>query len=208
MPFYRNHVYPRLVDALGDPEPIRQVRRRLLPLARGMVLEVGAGSGANFAHYDSARVTKLYALEPNATMVRMAERRRDQVDLDIEFLGLPGEAIPLADDAVDTVVSTFTLCSIAGVFTALAEARRVLRPGGRLIFFEHAISPDPGVRRWQERWAPIQHRLFEGLRLMCDAAAYITEGGFEIQEIDTAYLASFPKSWTYFCWGTATRGTR
>src|SRR5262249_35409005 len=152
MPFYRDRIYPHLVSMLGDPKPIRELRRRVVPLAQGEVLEVGVGSGANFVHYDPARVSKLYALEPNPGMIRLAERQRRRTELDVEFLGLPGERIPLEDATVDTVVSTFTLCTIPGVAEAIRGIRRVLRPGGKLIFLEHGLSPDPRVRRWQERW--------------------------------------------------------
>ena len=108
MPFYRDHIYPYLVDRLGDPPPIRKVRRQIIPLAEGKVLEIGVGSGANFIHYDPERVSKLYALEPNPGMIRLAEKQRRRTKLNVEFLDLPGERIPLTDGAVDTVVSTFT----------------------------------------------------------------------------------------------------
>src|SRR5207245_2021323 len=161
-PFYRDHVYPQLVRVLGDPEPIREVRKRIVPLARGEVLEIGVGPGVNFAHYDPTRVSKVYALEPNAGMVRLAERQRRATELDVEFLDLPGERIPLGDGSVNTVVSTFTLCTIPGVAEALRGVRRVLKPDGTLVFFEHGRSPDPRVRRWQEWTEPIPHWLFEG----------------------------------------------
>src|SRR5204863_6604671 len=115
MPFYRDHVYPQIVRALGDPPPIREVRQRIVAWAEGRVLEIGVGPGVNFAHYDPAKVSKIYALEPNRQMVRFAERQGRTTALDIEFLGLPGERIPLEDDSVDTVVTTFTLCTIPGV---------------------------------------------------------------------------------------------
>jgi len=203
MAFYRDHIYTHLVDRLGNPPPIREIRQRILPLAKGIVLEIGVGSGVNFAYYDPRKVTRLYALEPNARMIRLAERRRLQTQLDIQFVGLPGERIPLGDGTVDTVVSTFTLCTIPGVLEALRGIGRVLRRDGRIIFFEHAISPDPHIRRWQNRWAPILFRVFEGLRLTRDIPALLAEGGFHIERMEAAYLAAFPKSWAYFCWGTA-----
>jgi len=203
MPFYRDYVYTYLVDSLGNPEPIREVRQRILPLAQGTVLEIGVGSGVNFAYYDPSKVTKLYALEPNARMIRLAERRRIRTNMDIEFLDLPGERIPLGDGTVDSVVSTFTLCTIPGVLEALRGIARVLRPNGKLIFFEHALSPDRQIRRWQNRWAPIHHRLFEGLHITRDIPALLVDGGFHIEQMERAYLAYFPKSWTCFCWGTA-----
>ena len=203
MPFYRDHVYPHLVSLLGDPKPIREIRQQVVPLAQGTVLEIGVGPGVNFAHYDPARVSKVYALEPNPGMMRLAEEQRRRVELDVEFLGLPGERIPLADSTIDTVVSTFTLCTIPGVLEAIRGMARVLRSDGKLIFFEHGLSPNPRVRRWQ-RWSePIPHWVFEGCHLTRDIPSLITQGGFQIQDIDAAYLASFPKSWSYCWWGTA-----
>jgi len=203
MPLYRDHVYPHLVSVLGDPKPIKEIRQRVVPLAQGKVLEIGVGPGVNFPHYDPARVSKVYALEPNPGMMRLAEEQRRRVELDIEFLGLPGERIPLEDSAVDTVVSTFTLCTIPGVLEAIRGMARVLRSGGKLIFFEHGLSPDPRVQRWQ-RWSePIPHFVFEGCHVTRDIPTLIAQGGFQIQDIDAAYLASFPKSWSYCWWGTA-----
>ncbi len=190
---------------LGDPKPMREIRRRLVRLAQGEVLEIGVGPGVNFVHYDPARVNKVYALEPNPGMIRLAEQQRRRTKLDVEFLSLPGERIPLEDGTVNTVVSTFTLCTIPGVVEAIRGLRRVLRPGGKLIFFEHGLSPDPQVERWQ-RWSePIPHWLFEGCHVTRDIPSLITQGGFEIQEIEAAYLAPFPKSWSYCWWGTAIR---
>ena len=203
MSLYMDRIYPYLVSRMGDPQPIREIRQRIIPLAQGAVLEVGAGSGANFAHYDPVRVTKLYALEPNPGMIRLAERERRRSKLDIQFLDLPGERIPLNDDSVDSIVSTFTLGTIPDVLAALRGMRRVLRPGGRLIFFELGLSPDEQVRRWQVRCEPIAHWLFGGLHLTRDIPLVLTQGGFEVESVETTYLAAFPKSWTYGVWGTA-----
>jgi ubiquinone/menaquinone biosynthesis C-methylase UbiE len=203
MPFYKNRIYPHLVSMLGNPEPIRHVRQRIVPLAQGEVLEIGVGSGANFIHYDPARVSTVYALEPNPGMIRLAERQRRWTELDVEFLDLPGERIPLEDGTIDTVVSTFTLCTIPGVVDAIRGIGRVLRPGGTLIFLELGLSPDPHVRRWQERWEPIHHWVYAGLYLTRDIPTLLTDGGFRIEQMDTAYLARFPKSWAHCCWGTA-----
>ena len=163
MAFYRDRVYPAIVKALGDPEPIRAVRKRLIPRATGIVLEIGVGPGANFEHYDAGRVKRLYALEPNPGMVRYAERQCVGTGLDVSFLGLPGERIPLEDAAVDTVVSTFTLCTIPGVVDALKGIRRVLKAEGRFLFFEHGRSPDAPVRRWQRLSEPLTRLVFEEL---------------------------------------------
>jgi SAM-dependent methyltransferase len=203
MAFYRNRVYPCLVNTLGDPQPIQAVRRRIIPLAQGDVLEIGVGSGANLPHYEPGTVRKLYALEPNPGMIRLAERQGRRTGMAIEFLDLPGGRIPLGEGSTDTVVSTFTLCTIPGVVDAIRDVGRVLRSSGTLIFFELMRSPDPAVRRWQQWWEPLHHRVYAGLSLTRDIPALLTEGGFTIERMDTAYLARFPKSWTYCCWGTA-----
>ncbi len=200
---YKDSIYPYLVDTLGDPSPIRRIRRQIVSRAEGNVLEIGAGSGANFGHYDPRKVSKLYALEPNPGMIRLADRQRRKTKLDIEFLDLPGERIPLEDKAVDTVVSTFTLCTIPDIATAIRGIVRVLRPGGKLIFFELGLSPDVSVERWQKRLEPIFYWMFQGLYLTRDIPALIREGGFQIEHIETGYLASFPKSSSYCWWGVA-----
>jgi SAM-dependent methyltransferase len=203
MPFYRDHVYPHLVRILGNPKPVQKIRQHLVPLAQGKVLEIGVGPGVNFVHYDPARVRKVYALEPNPGMIRRAEQQRRRTALNVEFLDLPGERIPLADASVDTVVSTFTLCTIPGVVEAIQGIGRVLKPGGQFIFFEHGLSPDPRVRRWQERTDPLFQWAFEGCHVTRDIPFLIRQGGFKIDQMDTAYLAPFPKSGSYFFWGVA-----
>ena len=208
MPFYKDHVYPYLVSALGNPKPIDDIRRRIVPLAQGSVLEIGVGPGVNFTHYDPARVTNVYALEPNPGMLRRAEEQQRQTEIKIEFLDLPGERIPLADASVDTVVSTFTLCTIPGVVEAIQGVRRVLKPGGKLIFFEHGLSPDSAVQRWQKRSEPLFRWAFEGCHVTRDIPALIGKGGFDIEQIDAGYLSPFPKSGSYCWWGVAQPGLR
>jgi len=203
MPFYRDYIYPHLVDMLGDPSPIRKVRQQIISMAQGNVLEIGVGSGANFIHYDATKVNKLYALEPNLGMIRLAERQRHRTKLNIEYLDLPGERIPLGDGTVDAVVSTFTLCTIPGIVEAIRGISRVLRPDGRLIFFELGLSPDPAVQRWQKRLEPIHHWLFQGLHLTRDIPSLIVQGGFQIIQMEAGYLTKFPKSLSYCWWGTA-----
>ncbi len=206
MPFYRDHIYPRLVSALGDPKPIREVRQRMIPLAQGEVLEIGVGPGVNFVLYDPKKVSKVYALEPNPGMIRLAEQHR-RTELNVEFLDLPGERIPLGDGSVDTVVSTFTLCTIPGVADAIRGIGRVLRPGGQFLFFEHGLSPDICVRRWQERTEPLFQWAFEGCHVTRDIPALIKEGGFRVERMETGYLARFPKSGSYCFWGVARPGS-
>jgi len=205
MPFYRDRVYPHLVSMLGNPKPIENIRQRVVPWAQGEVLEIGVGPGVNFVHYDRAKVAKIYALEPNPGMLRRAEEQRRRTQLDIEFLDLPGERIPLPDASVDTVLSTFTLCTIPGVVAAIEGVGRVLRPDGKFIFFEHGLSPDSSVGRWQERTEPFFQWAFEGCHVTRDIPALIQEGGFKIGQMDTGYLAPFPKCGSYCFWGVAQR---
>jgi ubiquinone/menaquinone biosynthesis C-methylase UbiE len=201
--FYKERIYPHLVSALGNPKPIAEIRKRIVPLAQGDLLEIGVGPGVNFPHYDSARVKKVYALEPNRGMLRRADKQRRNTNLEVEFLDLPGESIPLADMSVDTVVSTFTLCTIPGVVEAIQGLRRVLKPGGKFIFFEHGLSPDTSVQSWQKRTEPLFQWAFEGCHVTRNIPALITEGGLKIEQMDTGYLAPFPKCGSYCFWGVA-----
>jgi ubiquinone/menaquinone biosynthesis C-methylase UbiE len=203
MAFYRDRVYPKLVSKWGDPPPIRDRRRELLAQAEGTVLEIGVGPGVNFAHYVPAKVRKIYALEPNPGMVRLAEQKLQRTPLDVEFLGLPGERIPLPDSSIDTVVSTFTLCTIPGVMDALGGIARVLRPEGRLIFYEISVSPEAHVRRWQSWWEPVHRWVFAGLYLTRDIPSLLERAGFRVLQAETGYVTPLLKAWSHCCWGTA-----
>jgi SAM-dependent methyltransferase len=208
MPFYRDYIYPYLVDRFGDPPPIRKIRVQIIPFAKGNVLEIGVGSGANFPHYDPRRVNKLYALEPNVGMIWRAKKKQRRTKLNIQYLDLSGEHIPLEDETVDTVVSAFTLCTIPDVAMAIRELTRVLKPDGRLIFFELGRAPEPGVQSWQMRLEPICHWLFQGLFLTRDIPSSLDKGGFQIRQMEQGYVAQFPKSLSYCWWGSAVRRFR
>ena len=203
MPFYRDTIYPHLVNLLGDPAPIKKIRQQIIPLAEGNVLEIGVGSGANFIHYDPTKVRKLYAIEPNLGMIRLAEKQQRRTKLNIEYLDLPGERIPLEDETVDTVVSTFTLCTIPDIKTAIGGIARVLKPDGKLLFFELGLAPDPRVQHRQRQLEPIFHSLFQGLHLTRDIPALLVQGGFQVKQMEKGYLAQFPKSASYCWWGIA-----
>ena len=203
MSFYRNRVYPQIVSALGNPKPIDDIRRRMISLAHGEVLELGVGPGVNFPYYDPGTVSKVFALEPNPGMLQRAEEHRRRIEIDVEFIDLPGEHIPLDDNSVDTVVSTFTMCTIPGLDEALRGVGRVLRPDGQLIFFEHGLAPDPAVQRWQKRVEPFFKLAFEGCHVTRRIPSTIANSGFKIDKLDEGYLAPFPKSGTYCFWGVA-----
>jgi len=206
MPFYRNRIYPHLVNALGNPKPIADVRERIIPLAQGDVLEIGVGPGVNFPLYNREKVKKVYALEPNPGMFRRADEQRRRSSLQVDFIDVPGERIPLANASVDTVVSTFTLCTIPGVMDAIRGLQRVLKPDGQFIFFEHGLAPDASVQKWQKRTEPFFKFAFEGCHVTRNIPELITQNGFGIEQKEEAYLAPFPKSGSYCFWGVARPG--
>jgi ubiquinone/menaquinone biosynthesis C-methylase UbiE len=173
-----------------------------VPLAWGRVLEVGMGPGLNLPFYDRSKVDKVWGLEPSAGMRRKAGDRLAATDLDVELLDLPGEQIPLDDDSVDTVVLTYTLCSIPDGERALEQMRRVLTPGGLLVFCEHGEAPDASVRRWQRRMDPVWKRVAGGCHLGRPIPSMLTDAGFHIDSIECGYLPG-PKVAAYEYWGTA-----
>lgn len=201
MGLYREHILPHLVDrACGTPE-LRRWRARVADGLVGTVVEIGFGSGLNVDAYPSD-VTLVYAVEPAAVARRLAERRIAASNVRVEHIGLRGEAIPLDDDSCDSALSTFTLCTIPDVQRALAELRRVLRPGGRFHFLEHGLSPDSSVAAWQRRLEPMQKRLADGCHLTRDAAELVQAAGFELERIDARY-ARGPKPWSWLTEGVA-----
>lgn len=165
----------------------------IVPTARGAVLEIGAGSGRNLPFYDPARVTQLWALEPNGAMRCLAPDQHSASGLQVDWLDAPAEDIPLPRDSVDTVVATYTLCSIDAPAVAIAEIRRILRPGGRLLFSEHGASPEPQVRRWQDRLNGLNCRFCLGCNINRRPDRAIGNAGFRSDRLDTGYPEGVPK---------------
>src|ERR1700744_5160141 len=151
MGFYDRHILPRLLDAAMSTKPITYQRKKVVPRAQGRVLEIGFGAGHNLPFYDASKVSHLWALEPSAQMRTRATERVAASPIALDYLGLSGESIPLGNEEADTVLITYTMCSIPDVAKALGEMRRVLKPTGRMIFCEHGEAPDAGVQRWQRR---------------------------------------------------------
>jgi ubiquinone/menaquinone biosynthesis C-methylase UbiE len=199
--FYGRYILPFLTDvAMGNRIASRE-RARWVPRARGIVLEIGAGSGRNGPFY-SREVEKLVALEPAEELRRLARPRMVELPFAVEFLPDPAERIPLGDGAVDAVVSTWTLCTVADPPRALAEVRRVLRASGRLIFVEHGRSPDRGVVAWQDRLTPLWRRVAGGCHLNRPIADLVRRGGFAIEELEISY-APGPRVAAYLYRGIA-----
>jgi ubiquinone/menaquinone biosynthesis C-methylase UbiE len=201
MGFYNDIILPRLCDLAMRNKQLVPFRERVIGTAEGRVLEIGVGSGLNLPFYRRS-VSELVALEPAPRLVDMARGASRANTMPITFLEASAEAIPLDAHSVDTVVTTWTLCSIPLAATALAEMRRVLRPGGRLLFVEHGQAPDEGVRRWQDRLTPIWRCCAGGCHLNRPIAAMIGEAGFRIDRIETGYIPG-PRPMTFMYEGSA-----
>jgi ubiquinone/menaquinone biosynthesis C-methylase UbiE len=205
MSWYERRILPRLIHWTCGVRPIRRQREKVVPGAAGEVLELGFGSGANLPFYDRGAVTRVWALEPSPEMWRLAEPAVRDSAIPVEFLEAPAEEVPLPDGSVDCVLATYTLCSVPDVGAAMREARRVLRPGGRVIFCEHGRAPDAGVERWQNRLDPVWRRFSGGCHLNRSIPELIEGGGFQIESLSTLYLPGWrPASYNY--WGTARAG--
>ena len=200
---YDRYVLPRLLRCACGSKPIRYQRRKVVPDASGVILEVGMGSGENLPYYDSKKVKVIYGLEPSEGMRALARPAVEESGLPVEFIDLPGEAIPLPDQSVDTVLLTYTLCTIPDRPTALAQMKRVLKPHGRLIFCEHGLSPDEDTARWQRRVNPLWSKMAGGCHIEQPIPELIRLAGFDITELHEMYLPSTPKVLGYNFWGEA-----
>ncbi|PKP78327.1 MAG: SAM-dependent methyltransferase [Alphaproteobacteria bacterium HGW-Alphaproteobacteria-3] len=203
MGFYERRIVPHIINCACGSKPIRYQRKKVVPLAEGTVLEIGIGTGLNLPYYDPARVTRVIGLDPSEESWRLAGERAQALSFPVEFIGLPGEQIPLEDKSVDTVLCTFSLCTIPDPVKALEGMRRVLKPGGKLIFCEHGAAPDNQVARWQDRINPVWKVLFGGCNLNRKMPSLIEEGGFRIADLQTMYLPSTPRFAGFNYWGVA-----
>ena len=205
MGLYDTYVLPHLIGIACGSDDVAEQRRKVVPLATGRVLEVGMGPALNLPFYNPAKVELVWGLEPSESMRRKAAPALEASDLDVRWLGLRGEDIPLDDNSVDTVVLTYTLCTIADWEAALAQMRRVLRPGGRLLFSEHGEAPDASVRVWQHRIDPIWTRLAGGCHITRPIPRMIESAGFDLVELESAYRPG-PKIASFHSWGVARPG--
>jgi ubiquinone/menaquinone biosynthesis C-methylase UbiE len=204
--WYDRHILPYVIDLACGIKPVRRQRQKIVPHAHGRVLEIGIGTGLNLAHYDKARVSSLTGVDPALQMHRLARKRMADAGLAVELVGVSAEGLPLDDASFDTVVMTYTLCSIADPVPAVREMRRVLKPGGKLLFCEHGRAPEEGVRRWQRRLNPVWGRIGGGCHLDRDIPALLREGGFALPGLQTLYLPG-PRPLTFNYWGEAVPGT-
>lgn len=193
MSFYENHVLPHLLHLSCGHKAVDRQRAAVVPGAWGRVLEVGMGSGLNLPHYDPRQVELVWGLEPSEGMRRKARRNVAGAPFEVRWLDLPGEEIPLESDSVDTVVLTYTLCTIPDWHRALEQMRRVLKPGGQLLFCEHGAAPDEAVRKWQDRVNPLWRKVAGGCNLNRAIPELIEHAGFGLQRMETGYLPKVPR---------------
>ncbi len=203
MGFYDKHILPKVLNWSCGMKPVQKQRLKVVPLAEGRVLEIGIGSGLNLPYYDPEKVERVIGLDPAEEMLSYAKRKSETVPFTVEYLTLQGESIPLEPESVDTVLVTYTLCTIPDAIAALEGMRRVLKQSGRLIFCEHGKAPDQAVRRWQDRLNPLWRRLGGGCNLNRDIPALIEAAGFGIDNLETMYLPSTPRFAGFNYWGSA-----
>ena len=202
MNLYEQYVLPRLIDMVCGMGDVMKARSRIVPQAVGEVLEIGLGTGLNLPFYRPDRVVSIMGVDPAAQMQALAARRAAACTIPVDMIAVDIQGIHAADDRFDTLVMTFTLCSIADPFPALREMRRVLKPGGRLLFCEHGLAPDESVRRWQQRVTPLWRPLAGGCHLNRDIPQLLRESGFRIGDLSSEYLPG-PRPLTYIYSGWA-----
>ncbi len=199
---YERFILPRLIGCACGSKPIERQRGKIVPLARGVVVDMGFGSGTNLPHYDATKVTKVIAIEPNPAMLA---RNRDlwRSDIAIEAHVAGAEATGLPDDCADSVVFTFALCTIPDAAGALNEARRILKPGGQVLFCEHGLAPDGDVAKAQRAIEPFWKVLAGGCHLTRDTETMLASSGFTCEQVDHMYLPGTPRFAGFNVWGIA-----
>lgn len=200
--FYNRHILPYVIDLACGMKVVARQRQKVVPQAQGRVLEIGIGSGLNLAHYQPDKVDELVGLDPEMAMHRLAKKRLAKAGLQASLVGLDAESIPLDDNSFDTVVCTYTLCTIPQPSIALLEMKRVLKPDGKLLFCEHGRAPDAAVRQWQNRLNPVWKRFAGGCHLNRAIPDLLTDAGFNVDSLEQQYLSA-PKFATYNYWGSA-----
>ena len=205
MGFYADTIVPRLVMCACGTKPILKQREKVVPEARGQVLEIGMGAGHNLPYYRTDQVERVVGIDPCSTSWALAQPRAKTLGVPLEFIEGSAESMRLPDESFDTVLMTYSLCTIPDAQAALYEIRRVLKPDGRLVFCEHGEAPDAAVARWQQRVNPLWRRLLGGCNLNRPITRWITDAGFSIRKLDQMYLPGTPRIAGFNVWGSAER---
>jgi ubiquinone/menaquinone biosynthesis C-methylase UbiE len=202
MSFYDDRILPHLINLACSAKPTRKQREKIVHRAYGDVLEIGFGGGLNLNHYDGNKVRRVFGLEPSEGMRNSAARLIAESDIEVELIDRPGEEIPLDDNSVDSVLVTYTLCTIPDAVAAVRGMRRVLKSGGHLFYCEHGKAPDQGVHKWQRRLNPGWRRISGGCNMDRDIPALLREGGFDIEDDNRMYIPGI-RALSYNYWGAA-----
>ena len=203
MGVYNKYILPKFLNCACGSKPINYQREKIVPLAEGVVLDIGIGSGLNIPYYNKSKIDYLYGLDPSDELLNLAKPLAQKNELEIEFLQCGAEAIPLPNNSVDTVVITYTLCTIPDTQLSTKEIIRVLKPSGKLLFCEHGIAPDINVAKWQKRINPIWSKIAGGCNLNRDIPKLIRSSGLKISKMEEMYIPSTPKFAGYNYWGVA-----
>ena len=202
MGFYDRYILPCCLDRACAIGPITKQREKIVPQAKGCVIEIGIGSGLNLPHYNPQTVTKIIGVDPDDHLWKRSQSRRDNCPIEIERVGLSGENLPLEDDIADTVLVTYSLCTIPDPVKALREMARVLKAGGKILFTEHGKAPDSGVHKWQNRIDPLWGKIAGGCHSGRDIPDLFTQAGLKLTSLDQMYIPG-PRVLSYNYWGAA-----
>jgi SAM-dependent methyltransferase len=205
MGLYAKYVLPKIIDKACAQPPMMELRQEFVSQAKGDVLEIGIGSGLNLEYYQSA-TKSITGLDPATEITDLAQERIKSIDIPFELLSLSSEEIPADDGRFDTIVCTWTLCSIPNVYKAVRELHRVLKPGGKFIFVEHGHSPDQNIAKWQKRLEPAWKIIGGGCHLSRKTDELLLDGGFTLDSLDTGYLPG-PKFAAFMYRGVASKPT-
>jgi ubiquinone/menaquinone biosynthesis C-methylase UbiE len=204
MSFYEKYILPRFLNCACASEPITYQRKKVVPLAEGKILEVGIGSGLNLPFYNKSKIIEIWGIDPSEELNAMAKRVATEENINVKFITSSAEDIPFPDNYFDTVLITYTMCTIPSVLKANEEMRRVLKSGGKMIFCEHGVSPDESIKKWQKRLNSIWGKIAGGCNINRDIPMLIKSSGFKIVMMDEMYLPKTPKIAGYNYWGYAT----
>tara|TARA_Y100000389_G_scaffold41413_1_gene36124 strand:- start:369 stop:989 length:621 start_codon:yes stop_codon:yes gene_type:complete len=203
MSLYEKYVLPKFLNCACGSKPVARQREKVVPLAEGRVLEIGIGSGLNLPFYDKTKVDEIWGLDPSEELSGMARTVAKQEGMKVNFISSGAEEIPLPDDHFDSVLITYTMCTIPEVIRANTEIRRVLKDQGKMIFCEHGVAPDDNIRKWQKRINPFWGKIAGGCNINRNIPSLIQESGFDIVEMEEMYLPNTPKIAGYNFWGYA-----